>query len=280
MKIDRERAIKAFKNYVKTYNTEEEKVRLKIEHTYRVSRLCEVIAQSLGLSGDDVDLAWLIGLLHDVGRFEQIRNYGTFNDAESIDHAVCGADILFEEGRIRDYTETDSCAEGHGAAATENVIKSAEDKLIWTAVNYHNAYRIPTGLDARTEQFCHIIRDADKIDILKVNIEFPLEEIYNVTSEELRNGLISDAVMRAVEEEHTVLRTLKRTAVDNVVGHISLVYELVYPISIRLVKEQGYLEKLMNFRTENQETRKQFRRIREKLGEYVMRGMREADSGT
>ena len=33
----------------------------------------------------DVDLAWLIGLLHDVGRFEQLKRYGTFIDSQSID---------------------------------------------------------------------------------------------------------------------------------------------------------------------------------------------------
>ena len=44
-----------------------------------------------------------------------------------------------------------------------------------------------------------------------------------------------------------MLRSLKKTAVDNVVGHISLVYELVYPESCRIVKRQGYLDRLMNF---------------------------------
>lgn len=256
MKIDRKRAQRAFEDYVKKYNTEDEKVRLKIEHTYRVSQLCEKIAGSLGLPEEDVDVAWLIGLLHDVGRFEQLRNFGTFNDGESIDHAVYGAKILFDEGKIRDYVDAGW---------------DASDKLIWMAVNYHNAYRIPKELDARMEQFCHIIRDADKIDILKVNIEYPLEEIYNVTSEELRNGKITEAVMQAFEEEHAVLRSLKRTAVDNVVGHISLVYELVYPVSLQIVEEQGYLTRIMNFRTENPETEKQFVRIREKMNGYMKR---------
>lgn len=287
MKIDRKRAQRAFEYYVKKYNTEDEKVRLKIEHTYRVSELCEKIARSLGLPEKDVDVAWLIGLLHDVGRFEQLQNFGTFNDGESIDHAVYGAKILFDEGKIRDYVDAgwDACAAGdaivYGNASAEEDVGAerdgllhrcgAADKLIWTAVNYHNAYRIPKGLDTRTEQFCHIIRDADKIDILKVNIEYPLEEIYNVTSEELRNGKITEAVMQAFEEEHAVLRSLKRTAVDNVVGHISLVYELVYPVSLQIVEEQGYLTRIMNFRTENPETEKQFVRIREKMNGYMKR---------
>ena len=254
MKIDRKRAMDTFAAYVEHYNAQDEKVRLKIEHTYRVAELCEVIAQSLKLSAEETDLAWFIGLLHDVGRFEQLRQYGTFIDAESVDHAKYGAAILFTEGRIRDYLE-----------------KDREDELIETAVACHNEYRIPENLDERTRQFCDIIRDADKIDILKVNVECPLEEIYNVSSKELRSCQVTQEVMDSFEQKHAVLRSLKRAAVDHVVGHISLVYELVYPVSVKLVREQGYLEQLMNFQSENPVTMQQFERIREKMGEYMER---------
>lgn len=252
MKIDRKRAEKAFRHYVEGYHVQDEKVRLKIEHTFRVSGLCEQIACSLGLCEEERDLAWLIGLLHDVGRFEQLRKFETFIDEKSINHAEYGAELLFKQGRIRDYTEDDR-----------------EDELIKTAVTHHSAYRLPSGLAERTEMFCHIIRDADKIDILRVNVEFPLEEIYNVSSAELRGGQVTEEVMQCFEEERAVLKTLKRTAVDNIVGHISLVYELVYPISLELVQEQGYLEQMMDFRSENPVTQKQFLRIREKMKGYV-----------
>ena len=76
MKIDRARAQRAFADYAAHYNTADPKVKLKIDHTYRVAALCERIANSLSLPPQDVDLAWLCGLLHDVGRFEQLRRYG------------------------------------------------------------------------------------------------------------------------------------------------------------------------------------------------------------
>lgn len=119
--------------------------------------------------------------------------------------------------------------------------------------------------------FAHIIRDADKIDIMRVNVEFPLEEIYNVSEEELYSGLVTPEVMESFREEHAVLRSLKRTAVDNVVGHISLVYELVYPISRRIVREQGYLNRLMEFDSHNPETQTNFREIRKRMNDYLNR---------
>ena len=252
MRIDRQKASDAFSAYVKNYDITNEKVRLKIEHTHRVCDLCEQIAKASGFGEDEVEIAWLTGLLHDIGRFEQLRRYGTFVDAQSIDHAGFGADILFGENKIRDYIDDDT-----------------EDILLEKAVRCHSAYRVPETYTARERKFADLLRDADKIDILKVNILFPLEEIYNVTTQELKNCTVTPEVMQAFYEEHAVLRALKKTPVDNVVGHISLVYELVYPISTKIMCDQGYLEKLMDFHSELTETNRQFEEIRQKMRKYV-----------
>ena len=252
MIIDRQKALAAFKKYTSNYDISDEKVKLKIDHTYRVCALCEQIAAHSGFDEKEKELAWLTGLLHDVGRFEQLRRYGTFVDAESIDHAEFGADILFRENKIRDYIDD-----------------ASEDELLEKAVRCHSAYRVPTEYSEREKKFADILRDADKIDILKVNILFPLEEIYNVTTQELKNCTVTPEVMQAFHEGHAVLRSLKKTPVDNVVGHISLVYELVYPVSIKIMHEQGYLEKLMDFHSELAETNQQFEEIRRKMNGYV-----------
>lgn len=252
LKIERDMVNAAFKAYTDAYDGSDEKIKLKIEHTYRVADLCGQIALSEGLKETDVDFAWLLGMLHDVGRFEQLRRYGTFIDAESVDHAALGADILFQEGKIRNYLESDE-----------------EDSRIELAVRVHSAYRLPEQLDVRTEMFCNILRDADKIDILKVNVLVPLEEIYNATTRELRNAEVTEAVMQSFYEHHAALRNLKRTAVDHVVGHISLVYELIYPESLHIVKEQGYLAQLMNFATENPKTKVQFAELKEEMERYL-----------
>lgn len=268
MKINKQAALNSFQEYVSHYDIAMHMIRLKVEHTYRVAELCEQIAYSLGLHQEDVDLAWLIGLLHDIGRFEQQKNYGTFNDAISIDHARYGAEILFPDKKAQQNTIDTSASKMSGANIRNFIEDSAEDDIIYTAIYYHSAYRVPENLDDRTTMFCHILRDADKIDILKVNVEFPLEEIYNVSTEDLYKCEVTPEVLDSFDEEHAVLRALKKTPVDNVVGHISLVYELVYPISLKIMMEQGYLEKLMSFKSWNAKTEQQFVHIREKMQRY------------
>lgn len=256
MKIDRQKALNAFAEYTGKYDVSDEKVKLKIEHTYRVCALCERVAAQSGFDRDEVEIAWLAGLLHDVGRFEQLRRYGTFIDAQSINHAEFGADILFNEGRIRDYVED-----------------ASEDALLEKTVRCHSAYRVPENYTPQERKFADLLRDADKIDILKVNVIVPVEEIYNVTTHDLKHCAVSGEVMKAFFEEHAVLRSLKKTPIDNVVGHISLVYELVYPVSCKIVHEQGYLEKLMDFKSELPETNEQFAKIREKMKKYIANKM-------
>lgn len=261
--VDRKRALAAFDAYTADYDKADEKIRLKVDHTYRVAALCERIGRSIGLGGQALDLAWTIGLLHDVGRFEQLRRYGTFVDAQSIDHAQFGADILFRDGEIAKYLPDDTQQETIA--------------LIETAVRSHSLYRIAEDIDERTRMYCHILRDADKIDIMRVNVDVPLEAIYNTTTQALKNSEVSEAVLRSFSEEHATLRSLKKTPVDYVAGHISLVFELVYPISVRIVSEQGYLDKLLHFESDLSKTREQFAWMRAQVQAYMQRRMDHVD---
>ena len=102
-----------------------------------------------------------------------------------------------------------------------------------------------------------------------MNLETPLEEIYNVTTEELRQSVGTPEVMDAVKGHHTVLRSVKKTPVDHVVGHICLTFELVYPESRKIVREQGYLDRMMQFESENPKTLEQFGEIREEMQRYL-----------
>lgn len=261
LKIDRVYIKKAFAEYTDKYDSNDGKIKLKIDHTYRVADFCDCIAESLCLNDDDKDLAWAIGMLHDIGRFEQVKRFGTFMDADSVDHAQFGADLLFDENLIQMFLPESKTVMGKDS--------DAELHLMELAIREHNKLKIRERISKREELFCNIIRDADKIDILRVNVETPIEVIYNVSTEELRSAAVADAVMKNFYEEHCIPRSLRESAVDNIVGHVSLVYELIFPISLKLVKEQGYLEQLMNFPSDNEKTLLQFEEIRAKMHRYI-----------
>lgn len=276
--INRKNVINAFAEYVRNYDPSDEKIKLKIDHTYRVAGLCQRIAESLGLSEPDVDIAWLLGMLHDIGRFEQIRRFGTFNDVQSVDHAEFGADLLFKEGLIRKFAEGyyEECELARsGNEEAEQIIKNNEHYnkdtgLLEMAIRQHNKYRVKEDLTERQRMFCDILRDADKVDIFKVNADIPMEIIYDVTTEELKNGIITKEVLESFYKKETVLKSVRRSAVDHIVGHISLLFELVYKESYRQAREQGYVYKLLDFKSDVPEVNAEFDDMRKYVDEFLM----------
>ena len=258
--------------------------------------LCERIAKSLKLSQEDTDLAWLSGMLHDIGRFEQLRRYHTFSDAQSIDHARFAVELLYEEGLIADYVpeismvklvanagtkgdridpaDKEGVAEqmsgdGSSTGLSEDMPLSDVLQTLRIAIGEHSAYRIQEGLDERTQMFCHILRDADKVDIFRVICDTPMEEVYGFQTEDILRSGITPEVRQAFLEHHAVLRSLKKQPADYVVAHGSLAFELVYPESLRIAKEQGYLGRMMSFQSENPETAKEFEHLQKDLNDYL-----------
>lgn len=284
MKINREHIKKTFQEYTDRYDSANPKIKLKIDHTYRVANLCEQIAQSLELSAAEVDLAWLSGMLHDVGRFEQLRRYNTFSDAQSIDHARFAVELLYDEGLIADYVPEISTTELVADARTwrsmgganESPTAQSEDmplsdilQTLRIAIGEHSAYRIQKGLDERTRMFCQILRDADKVDIFRVICDTPMEEVYGFQTKDILRSAITPEVMQAFYEHHAVLRKLKKCPADYIVAHGSLTFELVYPESLRIAKEQGYLKQMMSFQSENPDTAEMFEDLRKDLNGYL-----------
>ncbi len=252
--INEQKVKQLFEEYTKTYNPDDPKISLKITHTYKVAENSKAIAQSLNLSQDDIEIAWLIGMLHDIGRFEQIKRYQTFNDAKSVDHAEFGADLLFKAPLlINDFIET-----------------REYDVIIETAVRQHNKFRISEDLDERTAMFSNIIRDADKIDIFRVQVEEPIEGIYGVPFEYIKAQNISKEVFEQFKEHHSILRSTKVTHMDYYVGHFSLAFELVFPYSRKLTIDQGYLTKLLTLQTDNKETQEKIDFIKEEINKCLL----------
>ena len=230
--FDRERAKAVFLRYAEEYDTQNILIRHKIEHTFRVAELSERCAESLKMSGVDTDLAWFLGLLHDIGRFEQGRRFGTFVDSQSVDHAELSGDILFRDGLIERFPE-EELPEGWRAAAE-------------TAVRQHNKLKLPETLDSRTLRFAEILRDADKTDIFRVIASIPFEDRIGSSKASFREtGEASPEVMACVSEHRCVPRGLRRSRFEGRISHCCMAFELVFEYSRRTVREEGWLKALL-----------------------------------
>ena len=254
--IDRQRARAAFSAYVEPYDAARPRIALKVKHTYSVARIGERIAREEGLPAADVDLAWLCCLLHDIGRFEQLRRWDTFRDADSASHPAIGLAVLFG-GKDMGPAVAQAAPERAGAPAVSHPGAAREpgsgriesfledrshDALIRAAVGLHSDLRLPGTLDARARLFCDIVRDADKVDIFRASgYENSPETVMGATREEFLGSWVSEPARRAFLEHRCLARDERETPLDQHLGTVALAYELVLPASRRIAREQGFI---------------------------------------
>ena len=226
--MNKTQALQAFNDYVSDYDASNVRIALKISHTFRVAEISERIALSIDKSENiNPEFSWFLGLLHDIGRFEQVAKYGTFRDAFSVDHAELGADILFKENLIGKFPHD---------GLEENWLEISE-----TAIRAHNKLKIPDGLDRKTEIYSNILRDADKTDIFKVWNGNPYEV------GEFENLTVRDEILRCVREHRCVPRAaVEINALESLVVLCGMAFEIVYPETKKIILEQGCLEKLIS----------------------------------
>jgi len=148
---------KWFTGYVHTFKFVDQGIQqnidLKVDHTIRVCKEILNIGEQLGLNDDELRLAEIIALLHDIGRFEQISRYQTFMDSKSVDHAELGVKILKHFEILKPF---------------DDPIK----ELIYCSVKYHSKPALPVFENETCIFFTKLIRDADKLDILNVVTEY------------------------------------------------------------------------------------------------------------
>lgn len=277
--IDRSHAQAAFDAYVADYDPADPKIDLKIVHTRHVAELCDRIARSLDAPGRTVDLAWLCGLLHDIGRFEQVRRYGTFDDATTQSHAAMSEAILFgdQSADARDGQGGDTQQGIFGRFVEPGTLEESELTAVRTAIATHSDFRLPEGLDPFTRTLCDVLRDADKIDILRANIDTPTSAIQNLPEQTIRQSPLSPAVEKAFYDHRTVLRSERSTPADALASYACFVLELVYPESRRIAAEQGYVFQMLDRPLDNPDTRAKFDAMSAHLRDWLSRSIGPAD---
>ncbi len=235
-----EEAKQEFMKYTEPYRKEGDMCILKINHTMRVVELCRKIAESLSLPKEDIELAEMCGLLHDIGRFEQWKNYQTFDDSKSEDHAELGIQILKENNFIRRFVSDESL-----------------DDLIYKSIHFHNKYRIDDGLSEREELFCKLIRDADKIDILYLCVK---GEIHI----DLKEEAFSEKIYHELLNKKDILKKDRETRCDIVSVFLGFIFDIYYLESFKILKEKNYMNQLIDLyeNTKNQERIHQLEEIR------------------
>ncbi|MCF7848408.1 MAG: HD domain-containing protein [Kiritimatiellales bacterium] len=205
---------------------------LKREHCANVAINCRTLANAMDWTADDANTAEALGYIHDVGRFPQLEEYGTFMDAKSIDHGARGYQAIMESDLL------------HG-------LEEERRQAVLNAVRYHNKKTLPANLPESHYPYLKLIRDADRLDI------------YRVVYEAIVNGTIADhpeiglsltlegtpnqAVIDTVERREPVTYSQLKCFADFLLLLISWTYQMNYPASLGIMRESQTIEKFSEY---------------------------------
>ena len=253
--IDIENAKRVFQKYVANFNPEDGRIKLKIEHISRVAEYSKKLAENLQLNEEQVRLAELIGIFHDIGRFKQAEKYHTFSDKESgVDHAEYSIKVLYEDGLIKEFN-----------------VDSKYNNIIKKAVLNHNKASIESGLDDEELLFAKIIKDADKLDILcHVINEYDFESIFWYP--EFDCPKINEELIKQVIEKHSLDYSKIENNADQILSFFNMVFNLYYKYPLQEIIKSNCMEVFTNRILEefqSEEVKKQTKKVLEYTKEFL-----------
>lgn len=243
-----------FNNYVKQFYSSDPyiqmNIKLKEEHTKRVCENIVLISRSLHLKEEEVYLAKTIALFHDIGRFEQFVKYKTFRDSQSENHALLGVKIL-------ERTNVLSC------------LSEEEQDIVYKAIQYHNLQALPNIESKKCLLFSNLIRDADKLDILRVATDYEFERDRN-PNRAVELGL-EDTPTYSMESIEDILnqRLIDLSNVKNCndlrLYRLSWLFDINFKETFRLISKKGFIEKTISALPQTEDTAKVYNYLKSYL---------------
>jgi len=202
---------------------------LKRNHSRRVAGHCRFIAFEIEWEPRRVNMAEAIGWLHDVGRFPQWEEFGTFYDPSSIDHGAKGREVLENEG-VLDF------------------LPPAARKVILESIVLHNQRDIPESTDPLTLPFARLIRDADKLDIFDL-VYGHLEAgtlrklLPGISTEKTASAPLLEEIARDGRASYKNVKTVP----DFLLTQVSWVSNINYAPTFRCISEHHLIERLRRY---------------------------------
>lgn len=249
MNIDLEKAKKEFIKYTEKYDLENKNIQGKQLHSLRVMEISTKIAEALELTQEEIDLATLIGLLHDIARFEQYVRFKNYNVISNFDHGDYAVEILNKD--IRKYIETDKY-----------------DDIIKIAIKNHNKFKIEEGISSQQEIFAKIVRDADKIDILYEATEI----FWRGKEEKINESKLSQEIYNAVNQRKLIKieKDRKYNTIDDMLITLAYTFDINFKQSYQIIQKEDYINKtIKRFNFKEEQTKWKVEELIKNINDYI-----------
>ncbi len=218
-----DKIIANYHQYAKQFDSSPELL-LKYHHSQNVADIAKKISEFYSPAESILQLVQIAALYHDIGRYTQFEKYNTFSDSLSENHAELGVKVIQELGFIDELDEPSK-------------------NIVIEVIRNHNRKIIDESLDEVTTVICNIVRDADKIDILKILADYYQKGVYDAAlSLNLpENDTYNPQIVQDILSAKLVDLSLMSSVNDFRLVTLSWVFDLNFAVSYLLVSNSKAL---------------------------------------
>lgn len=237
-------------SYLKLSELYKENIKVKIDHTYRVIDEIKQISKSIELNHEETNLAEVIALFHDVGRFEQYAKYRTFSDKRSENHSIIGVNELRKHKVLHE-------------------LKPGLEDFIYRCILYHNRAELPLNETPKSLKFAKLLRDADKLDVFNLIVNYyennSGKRNSSIELELPDNEGFNHLIYNDLMSEQMVLIEDVKNLNDFKLLQLGWLFDINFEYTYKKINNQNYISRLMKQLPDTEETEE----INLKLQQYI-----------
>ena len=203
------------------------------------------LASGLGIfSEEEIAVCEFIGLFHEIGNFSKTPNYHIDEDNE--DSYEKTIDILFNKGLIREISKDNKY-----------------DNIIKMALFAYDKNGFPSDIDEKTKHICAIIKDAHNLDSFRLFVNYPYVDTRI-------NTYPNNLVYEEFKKFKTISPKMSENPSDTVLVVLSKMYSFNYRYSYYLLKQNNYIDKMLDSLTfKDEEIENFYKQVMLVLNNYI-----------
>ena len=241
--------MKTFEQYIKKYDMNKGNVKAIYLHSIKMMELCKDIAASLKtFTEEEIIICGFIGLFHNIGMISN-KTKECISLDNNTELAKKTIEILFDKEKlIRKITDD-----------------ITYDEVIKVAIYCQDKNGLPNNLPEKPKAFCKVLKDANTIEKFRMinNYPHPYIDMYI-------ESYPSDNIYEEFKNFQVMTINKKENNSDTILEVLSLVFNIYYPYSYKIIKQEQSVNKLIeNLIINNKTIAKFFLQIASVLNMYI-----------
>lgn len=230
--MEKAKLIEVFSAYAKNYDFDDPIIALKYNHALAVANLSYEIAETLLMNENEKVLSYFIGLVHEIGSFENWKKTKTYQDT------ITTKQILFDDNIIEKF-DVDKTDRKIVMLAINGLNQKNDEEIN----NYCKKFKESKKKFEEIIRYQNILLDANILDLFGMMKRKSLPVIHATNTKES----LSKAIFKNFKDENKASVEDVQSKLDEVIYFLSLFYDLKFNYSIEQALKLNFADAIYDY---------------------------------